>query len=58
MLGTIAVVGVLVASLYLGSLSCDAADLSDFRREYGSRRVERPANEGKAITLYGYWGPY
>gem|GEM_PF-5977645 len=55
---TAAVIGAVVLSLYLASLSVDAADLSDFQREYGSRRVEHPAKDGKASALYSYWGPY
>lgn len=57
MFGFVAFVSVLVLSTYIGSAASEA-DLSEFRREYGSRRVERPANDGKAITLYSYWGPY
>ncbi|NLY56527.1 MAG: hypothetical protein GX058_08485 [Firmicutes bacterium] len=53
-----AMLGVLVLSLYLASLSVDGADLSDFQREYGSRRAEHPAIDGKANVLYSYWGPY
>ena len=57
MFGLVAFVAVLALSTYLGSSSSEA-DLSAFRREYGSRRVERPANEDKTVTIYSYWGPY